>query len=219
MDKYTFLSDTIITLSNKADIELSEIYQMPVDELMKTEKTALFTFQSKVVKEAGVAIRNVIKESGIPYPETLWRTILEDLPTPSFTHINWDNVDLKKLNLQCQSAESFQLKHLDKGLPIIIASAAVAVGSVILISIMPSGNPLKKLLIPVVVVAVLAGGFVAVKKLFSKKTSELGTFPSSSNQKASPETEITMVENKNHEALKVWFANLESLTISVIKGE
>lgn len=72
---------------------LKRFYAQPADQIRDTETVELPSRSIAFTMRAQEKIIKAIQTAGIPYVNTVWRSISEKLPSFDYVYINWDSVD------------------------------------------------------------------------------------------------------------------------------
>ena len=154
MSDFTFIHGTVCKLRDDSADALRKLYVKPDADLNKSEKAGLIALETRILTDAGAALRKAFRENGVSYPETLWRKIAEKLPPLSFVH----------------AGQSSQGKP-GAVLALIIASAVLAALSGSLFFVFPPAGIVHIAMIPVFVLSLLSCVFFVFKKLTGKASS------------------------------------------------
>ena len=154
MSDFTFIHGTVCKLRDDSADALRKLYAKPDADLNKSEKAGLIALETRILTDAGAALRKAFRENGVSYPETLWRKIAEKLPPLSFIH----------------AGQSSRGKP-GAVLALIIASAVLAALSGSLFFVFPPAGILHIAMIPVFVLSLISCVFFVFKKLTGKASS------------------------------------------------
>ncbi len=154
MSDFTFIHGTVCKLRDDSADALRKLYVKPDTDLNKSEKAGLIALETRILTDAGAALRKAFRENGVSYPETLWRKIAEKLPPLSFVH----------------AGQSSRGKP-GAVLALIIVSAVLAALSGSLFFVFPPAGIARIAMIPVFVLSLLSCVFFVFKKLTGKASS------------------------------------------------
>ena len=152
MSDFTFIHGTVCKLRDDSADALHKLYVNA--DLNKSEKAGLIALETRILTDAGAALRKAFRENGVSYPETLWRKIAEKLPPLSFVH----------------AGQSSRGKP-GAVLALIIASAVLAALSGSLFFVFPPAGIVHIAMIPVFVLSLLSCVFFVFKMLTGKASS------------------------------------------------
>ena len=155
MSDFTFIHGTVCKLRDDSADALHKLYVNA--DLNKSEKAGLIALETRILTDAGAALRKAFRENGVSYPETLWRKIAEKLPPLSFVH----------------AGQSSRGKP-GAVLALIIASAVLAAVSGSLFFVFPPAGIVHIAMIPLFVLSLLSllsCVFFVFKKLTGKASS------------------------------------------------
>ena len=153
MSDFTFIRDTVAMLRAGSTDAICGLYSKTAADPSQNEKAGLIAMETRILTDAGTALRKAFRENGVSYPETLWRKIAEKLPPLSFVH-----------------AGQSHKKKPGVFLALTVASAVAAAAAGILFFVFPPAGIAHIAMIPVFVLALLLCGFFVYKKLTCKST-------------------------------------------------
>ncbi len=199
---------------------LEELYRSPVDYLKENEKDELIKLALSIDSEARTTVRSVLNDLKVDYPETVLRRIFEFSDVPDFISIDWDSVENAGSDEYVRVILDEDKKKMDMGLPILIGAGCLAIGSIVMLCLIPEGNPFKKIFVIGLVVSAAVGGCVALKKLFSNdKSNTVETKKLPAKKRADYTTAIEAAKNSNIAQLHNWCQRLQSSVFQALEGE
>lgn len=199
--------------------KLRKLYSLPVDELKAREKDELIKLTLSMDSDARKVVRGMLNDLNAEYPETILRKVFEDSDVPDFVSIDWDSVDNAGKDEYVRVVSDQDKKKFDIGLPILIGAGCLAVGSIVMLCLIPAGNPLQKIFVVGLVASAVAGGFVVLKKLFSREKNTNIEPQKLPPVKKDYKTAIDVSLRGNLSELHKWCQRLQRNIFQVLEGE
>ncbi len=217
---YDVVRNAVYQLQQTETARLEELYRSPIDYLKENEKDELIKLALSIDSAARSTVRAVLNDLKVDYPETVLRRIFEISDVPDFISIDWDSVENAGSDEYVRVILDEDKKKMDMGLPILIGAGCLAIGSIVMLCLIPAGNPFKKVFVIGLVVSAAAGGCVALKKLFfNEKSNTVETKKLPAMKRPDFRTAIEAAKSSNIAQLHNWCERLQGSILQALEGE
>lgn len=221
---------------------LERFYAQPANQIRDTETVELPSRSIAFTMRAQEKIIGVLQAVGLPYVNTVWRSIREKLPSFDYVYINWDSVDswseparadnsqyrvnvsrddYKRAQKAYEGEDDNSSFDVPNGAWIPPAVGAAAAGTVILIGLILPGHAV--LLVPALVAGAAAGLGAqlirpAAKEPRSKSTAYInnaGKNSGNASRGKAVDIAVSAARDQNMERAADWSKRLREIALQV----
>lgn len=213
------IDDVIEQLYREELSGLKTLYGKSSAELRSVEKQELnqrtIQFPLKVQDE----VKAALQETKVSHVNLVWQGISERLPSFAYKYIDWDSMDDTKQAEYRREVSDSDYQKAKKGMMFPVACGCLTLGSVVLMCLLPYGNPLKKVFVFVTIVSILADGVVLVRALNSEPEASVKNVPivRESHRSGCGEV-IAAVKAENEKFLKNWCDQVREIAKEEIRA-
>lgn len=94
--------------------KLKNLYSLPLKELSGRERDELIKMSINLPFEAQKKMETKLENVNVPYVHTIWLKISEELPQISYTYIDWQQINNKKVRKLIDKAYNDNVGNVKK---------------------------------------------------------------------------------------------------------